>query len=174
MIAPPTALPTKTFHEGDIDAEDAQCVVCLEEYHEGDSYKRLPCRHHFHTSCIDEWLRLNDRCARTPWPLRTILWAWPTSLAPFSFPLPFACTSCPLCLRKISDPAPPTPAAADAAGASSAAGTGATTQTASVPSAQTPPHRDRSATLPLWATGNAPSSPSQQHLLGDADDDTPL
>jgi len=90
------ALPTKTFHEGDIDAEDAQCVVCLEEYHEGDSYKRLPCRHHFHTSCIDEWLRLNDRCEHAQWPLYNLVdfVNAVTALSHFVSPAPAARSAC--------------------------------------------------------------------------------
>ncbi|KAJ3387954.1 hypothetical protein HDU92_001718 [Lobulomyces angularis] len=33
------------------------CVICIEEYEESDEIRTLPCKHFFHTHCIDEWLR---------------------------------------------------------------------------------------------------------------------
>jgi len=33
-----------------------QCRVCLHQYTEGDVVRYLPCRHHFHCACIDQWL----------------------------------------------------------------------------------------------------------------------
>jgi hypothetical protein len=54
-------------HAGDsdifsIDGEDASCTICLSEYTDGSQVKRLACRHHFHASCIDEWLRTRATC----------------------------------------------------------------------------------------------------------------
>ena len=45
-----------------LDAEDAVCAVCLEEFEENDAVKVLPCRHHFHTPCVDTWLRIRNVC----------------------------------------------------------------------------------------------------------------
>lgn len=45
-----------------ISPEDAQCTICLVEYEDGAKIKKLPCDHHFHADCIDEWLRLNKTC----------------------------------------------------------------------------------------------------------------
>ena len=46
-----------------IQTEDAQCSICLADYEEHDMLKRLPgCRHHFHTHCIDPWLKKNKTC----------------------------------------------------------------------------------------------------------------
>jgi hypothetical protein len=40
-----------------------ECVVCLEELEEGDVVRVLPaCRHFFHASCIDAWLRKRSTC----------------------------------------------------------------------------------------------------------------
>lgn len=39
------------------------CMICLGEFSEEDACRRLPCRHVFHTSCVDEWLR---RCTDCP------------------------------------------------------------------------------------------------------------
>jgi len=35
---------------------DQHCTVCQENIEVGESYRVLSCGHHFHASCIDEWL----------------------------------------------------------------------------------------------------------------------
>eukprot|EP00931_Biecheleriopsis_adriatica_P122591 TRINITY_DN97599_c0_g1_i1.p1 TRINITY_DN97599_c0_g1~~TRINITY_DN97599_c0_g1_i1.p1 ORF type:complete len:443 (+),score=99.81 TRINITY_DN97599_c0_g1_i1:65-1393(+) len=47
----------------DSEAGQQQCMVCLCDFEENDEVRRLPCRHVFHASCIDEWLR---RCTDCP------------------------------------------------------------------------------------------------------------
>ncbi|KAI9365459.1 hypothetical protein DFJ73DRAFT_619737, partial [Zopfochytrium polystomum] len=48
--------------DGGDDDEDAVCVICLNQYEDGEHLRRLPCLHHFHVKCVDEWLRLNKTC----------------------------------------------------------------------------------------------------------------
>jgi len=55
-------LPLEKFEEGKMDKEDAVCVICLNEYTANENLKRLPCNHHFHPNCIDEWLHINKHC----------------------------------------------------------------------------------------------------------------
>ncbi|XP_058182575.1 RING-H2 finger protein ATL8-like [Rhododendron vialii] len=44
-------------------SEDAQCTVCLAEYHKEDILRVLPyCGHSFHATCIDKWLQQHSTC----------------------------------------------------------------------------------------------------------------
>jgi len=38
------------------------CVVCLEDFQEGEEIARLPCGHSFHEECVSQWLLSHDRC----------------------------------------------------------------------------------------------------------------
>jgi len=44
------------------DTEDATCVICLSHYEPEELLRRLPCGHHFHKECVDEWLGVSGRC----------------------------------------------------------------------------------------------------------------
>ncbi|KAJ3273712.1 hypothetical protein HDV01_003991 [Terramyces sp. JEL0728] len=41
---------------------NATCSICLCEYEQDEILRQLPCTHHFHKQCLDEWLRLNAKC----------------------------------------------------------------------------------------------------------------
>ena len=43
-----------TQESGESDPD--MCTICLESFDAGDQMRRLPCMHHFHTFCIDEWI----------------------------------------------------------------------------------------------------------------------
>jgi hypothetical protein len=43
-------------------AEDARCAICLNEYEPAEFLRMLPCSHHFHTECVDEWLQMHSTC----------------------------------------------------------------------------------------------------------------
>ncbi|KAK9101710.1 hypothetical protein Sjap_018964 [Stephania japonica] len=41
---------------------DVKCSICQEEYGEGDEVGKLSCKHQYHETCIDQWLRLKNWC----------------------------------------------------------------------------------------------------------------
>lgn len=56
-------LPVITYKKsGDIPKNDANCTICLNDYDENDQIKLLPCKHHFHKECIDDWFNVDDIC----------------------------------------------------------------------------------------------------------------
>jgi len=48
---------------GSAPCTQTTCVVCQMDFIDGEPCRRLPCRHVFHTGCVDEWLR---RCTDCP------------------------------------------------------------------------------------------------------------
>ncbi|EDR30211.1 hypothetical protein, conserved [Entamoeba dispar SAW760] len=50
-----------------------ECPICMEPFHENESMKLLPCKHYFHSSCIDEWIRCHSFCplCKVPFHLNT-------------------------------------------------------------------------------------------------------
>jgi hypothetical protein len=42
--------------------EDSSCCICLNEYEAAQELRKLPCEHHFHKDCVDEWLVVNSTC----------------------------------------------------------------------------------------------------------------
>lgn len=56
--------PTKKYSDEFFSAaEDAQCTVCLAEFHDEDVLRILPyCGHSFHVTCIDIWLQQHSTC----------------------------------------------------------------------------------------------------------------
>ncbi|KAL8533261.1 hypothetical protein ACS0TY_009590 [Phlomoides rotata] len=56
--------PTKIYRDLCLTSkENAQCTVCLSEYHAEDMLRILPlCGHSFHAACIDIWLQQHSTC----------------------------------------------------------------------------------------------------------------
>jgi len=42
--------------------DDVQCSICIEDFVSGEILRRLRCLHHFHKSCVDEWLARRADC----------------------------------------------------------------------------------------------------------------
>jgi hypothetical protein len=47
---------TKSLENGEVSTSDT-CVICLFDFEEGDSIRRLQCNHSFHKQCIDKFFR---------------------------------------------------------------------------------------------------------------------
>ncbi|XP_074573804.1 E3 ubiquitin-protein ligase RHA2A-like [Curcuma longa] len=63
-LAADRAFPFLLSSRGEADeARRPRCAVCLCDLADGDSARRLPCRHVFHRECLDGWLcQLNLSC----------------------------------------------------------------------------------------------------------------
>ncbi|KAM0671957.1 hypothetical protein CWI42_041050 [Ordospora colligata] len=48
--------------QNDLSDDTYHCTICFDNYVPGTKLKLLPCGHHFHQECIDEWLDLKDTC----------------------------------------------------------------------------------------------------------------
>ncbi|XP_029370378.1 E3 ubiquitin-protein ligase RNF115 [Echeneis naucrates] len=56
-----SSLPTVCISQEQTDSR-LECPVCREEYSLGESVRKLPCLHFFHSHCIVPWLELHDTC----------------------------------------------------------------------------------------------------------------
>uniref|UniRef100_A0A0E0ENQ0 RING-type domain-containing protein n=1 Tax=Oryza meridionalis TaxID=40149 RepID=A0A0E0ENQ0_9ORYZ len=57
------SLPSITYRAQDKqDGNMEQCVICRVEFEEGESLVALPCKHSYHSECINQWLQLNKVC----------------------------------------------------------------------------------------------------------------
>lgn len=65
-----SALPSYPYRlmpqlDGECDEDyilRTQCQICLEDYHENEPVRALPCMHVFHGSCVEDWLRVRMQC----------------------------------------------------------------------------------------------------------------
>ncbi|KNC78638.1 hypothetical protein SARC_08936, partial [Sphaeroforma arctica JP610] len=42
--------------------EGEVCPICLEQERAEDCLRQLPCKHEYHTACIDQWLAQSTNC----------------------------------------------------------------------------------------------------------------
>ena len=56
-------LPSSKLKDiSNLDDDKKNCIICLEDFRNGDEVIFLPCLHIFHKNCILEWLRNHDDC----------------------------------------------------------------------------------------------------------------
>lgn len=46
----------------DINTDNEKCMICLEEFSDGDELKHLICNHKFHIECIKNWFKQEFKC----------------------------------------------------------------------------------------------------------------
>ena len=57
-----TAAAGEAVEEGrcvTVGVQEEQCVICRVEFENGETLKALPCNHHYHSDCIQQWLNIN-------------------------------------------------------------------------------------------------------------------
>ncbi len=52
----------KIKNVNDLTDDKKDCVICLEEFQNGDEVITLPCFHLYHKQCIKDWLKKNGSC----------------------------------------------------------------------------------------------------------------
>ncbi|KAL6620567.1 hypothetical protein ACP70R_035706 [Stipagrostis hirtigluma subsp. patula] len=89
VIASYPRVPFSRAAAAGADAE-AACSICLSEYREGEMLRVMPeCRHRFHLTCLDAWLRRSASCpvcrsSPIPTPVATPLSTPLSELVPLS------------------------------------------------------------------------------------------
>ncbi|ESQ35395.1 hypothetical protein EUTSA_v10009557mg [Eutrema salsugineum] len=47
---------------GEDKEKEGSCAICLEEWSEGDVAAEMPCKHKFHSKCVEKWLAVHATC----------------------------------------------------------------------------------------------------------------
>lgn len=55
-------LTERVFRAGDYGADECTCFICLDDYAPADVLRVLPCGHHSHKACLDQWLKTSAVC----------------------------------------------------------------------------------------------------------------
>jgi hypothetical protein len=54
------AMPRVAVTKEEVVEKD--CAICLDGYDVGGEAREMPCKHRFHSGCIERWLRLHGSC----------------------------------------------------------------------------------------------------------------
>ena len=52
----------KAFMWIDGRTQSDSCTICMEKYEVGVKFKRLGCKHEYHSECLNEWLKNSKKC----------------------------------------------------------------------------------------------------------------
>ncbi|CAH8385212.1 unnamed protein product [Eruca vesicaria subsp. sativa] len=59
------SLPSKRYKDGENqNGTNESCVICRLDYEDDDDLILLPCKHSYHSECINNWLKINKRLER--------------------------------------------------------------------------------------------------------------
>ncbi|KAF8081644.1 hypothetical protein N665_0873s0016 [Sinapis alba] len=57
------SLPSKRYKDGEnLNGTNESCVICRLDYEDDDDLILLPCKHSYHSECINNWLKINKIC----------------------------------------------------------------------------------------------------------------
>jgi hypothetical protein len=59
---PASKASIKAMPDVEVDEGGGECVICLDELEVGGVAKEMPCKHRFHTNCIEKWLGIHGSC----------------------------------------------------------------------------------------------------------------
>ncbi|CAG9815848.1 unnamed protein product [Phaedon cochleariae] len=59
---PASARVVEEIPNESVTSDGLQCPVCLKEHAKGESAKKLPCGHLYHSECIMPWLHKTNSC----------------------------------------------------------------------------------------------------------------
>ncbi|XVF16636.1 hypothetical protein REPUB_Repub10bG0049500 [Reevesia pubescens] len=45
-----------------VNANGNDCSICLEEFKVDEEAREMPCKHLFHSGCVEKWLRIHGSC----------------------------------------------------------------------------------------------------------------
>ena len=45
-----------------IQHSKSNCIICFDDYSNGEEIKLLPCGHFYHNKCINSWLKISQTC----------------------------------------------------------------------------------------------------------------
>ena len=59
--------PKLTYNEETVDeSKGEECVICFEDFVQGETIARLPCLCIYHKHCLDDWFKINNVCPQHP------------------------------------------------------------------------------------------------------------
>ncbi|OMP05937.1 Zinc finger, RING-type [Corchorus olitorius] len=45
-----------------VEGSGKDCSICLEEFKINEEARQMPCKHFFHSNCVEKWLRIHGSC----------------------------------------------------------------------------------------------------------------
>lgn len=61
-VSPATKASIEAMPRVVVTEEGTDCSICLEDYEVGGEAREMPCKHRFHSGCIEKWLGIHGSC----------------------------------------------------------------------------------------------------------------
>ncbi|GMI99239.1 hypothetical protein HRI_003593200 [Hibiscus trionum] len=60
--APASRASIEAMRRMKVEESGGDCSICLEEFQVDEEAREMPCKHVFHSGCIEKWLRIHGSC----------------------------------------------------------------------------------------------------------------